>query len=180
MEEAAGTKLVDPRSRPPAQPLGFNSNPIVNCSTDSLFAAEVSLRGLDRHMTEKELNLLQFAACSVAELRFVFDDRIVPKLFDVCSIPGVRALESWDSIKRLLEELSNLFVEARYFHDLIIPASECAVVSPSPAAVRLTAKIIATGTSSLGKSPAPHKRSAVRSSAECRETGSNSHEREVV
>jgi hypothetical protein len=30
---------------------------------------------------------------------------------------GVRALESWDSIKRLLEELSNLFVEARYFHD---------------------------------------------------------------
>jgi len=48
--------------------LRLDTDAIINGFTNALFAAEVSLGSLHRHMSEQELNLLQLTSCSVAEL----------------------------------------------------------------------------------------------------------------
>jgi hypothetical protein len=47
--------------------LRFNSEPVVDGTPEFLLASEVTLRGLDRHVLEQKLNLVQFAAGEVAE-----------------------------------------------------------------------------------------------------------------
>jgi hypothetical protein len=49
-------------------PLWFDADAIVDCFANSLFAAEITLGGLHRNMSEQKLNLLQLSACRVAEL----------------------------------------------------------------------------------------------------------------
>jgi hypothetical protein len=46
-----------------------DANPIVHCSTNSLFAAEITLCSLYRNVPKKELDLLQLTACRMAQLR---------------------------------------------------------------------------------------------------------------
>ena len=68
------------RSLPPGRTVGKSSecegtalrlNPdvVVHGSVDPLFTSEVSLCSLNRRMSEKELDLLQFATADVTELR---------------------------------------------------------------------------------------------------------------
>jgi hypothetical protein len=45
----------------------FESSAVVHGLSESLCAAQVPLRGLDGHVAEQKLNLLQLAACCVAE-----------------------------------------------------------------------------------------------------------------
>ena len=47
--------------------LRFNSEPVVDGPPEFLLTSEVTFRGLDRHVPEQELNLVQFAAGEVAE-----------------------------------------------------------------------------------------------------------------
>ena len=49
-------------------PLWFDTDAIVDSSTNALFAAEITLGSLHRNMSEQELNLLQLTSCRVAEL----------------------------------------------------------------------------------------------------------------
>ena len=49
--------------------LRFNADPVVQRSTNPLFTGEITLGGLDRHVAEKKLNLLQLPAGSMAQLR---------------------------------------------------------------------------------------------------------------
>jgi hypothetical protein len=51
--------------------LRLNSDSVVDGRSDALLAPEVSLGGLDRDVTEKELDLFQFAAGSVPKTRVV-------------------------------------------------------------------------------------------------------------
>src|SRR3989442_6313721 len=44
----------------------FDSKPVVHGDWKLLFAPEVPLRGLDGHMPQQELNLIQFATCKMA------------------------------------------------------------------------------------------------------------------
>jgi hypothetical protein len=46
---------------------GLNSDPVVHGRPNSLLAAEVPFRGLNRNMTKEELDLLQLPSCRVAE-----------------------------------------------------------------------------------------------------------------
>jgi len=48
-------------TRPEATRLRFNANPIVYCSANPLFAAEIAFGRLDRDVAKQELDLLQFA-----------------------------------------------------------------------------------------------------------------------
>ena len=50
-------------------PLWFDTDAIIDGATNALFAAEITLGGLHRDMSEQELNLLQLSSCGVAELR---------------------------------------------------------------------------------------------------------------
>ena len=49
--------------------LRLNADAVVYGSADPLFTAEESLCSLNRHVSEKELDLLQFATAGVTELR---------------------------------------------------------------------------------------------------------------
>jgi hypothetical protein len=51
--------------------LRLSSDSVVDGRSDALLASEVSLGGLDRDVTEKELDLFQFAAGSVPKPRAV-------------------------------------------------------------------------------------------------------------
>ena len=51
------------------QTLRLNADAVVHRSADPLFTTEVPLCGLNRHVSEKELDLLQFATAGVTELR---------------------------------------------------------------------------------------------------------------
>jgi len=48
--------------------LWLYTDAIVHGSTDSLLAAEIAFRCLDRYMPQQELNLVQFSACGMAQL----------------------------------------------------------------------------------------------------------------
>ena len=50
-----------------ASGLGFDADPVIHGGTNALLAAEVSLRRLNGDVPEKELNLFQFTARSVAQ-----------------------------------------------------------------------------------------------------------------
>jgi len=54
--------------RSPSGGFRFESDPVVDRIAESLFAAEISLRRLDRYMPEKKLNLFEFAACLMAKV----------------------------------------------------------------------------------------------------------------
>ena len=49
--------------------LRFDADAVVHCSTNPLFAAEITLGSLYRNVPEKELDLLQLIACRMAQLR---------------------------------------------------------------------------------------------------------------
>jgi hypothetical protein len=51
------------------QTLRLNADAVVHGSADPLFTTEVPLCGLNRHVSEKELDLLQLATAGVTELR---------------------------------------------------------------------------------------------------------------
>lgn len=42
--------------------LWFDADPVIHSRADALLAAEISLRRLDRDVSEQELDLLQFAS----------------------------------------------------------------------------------------------------------------------
>jgi hypothetical protein len=67
--------------------LRLNSDSVVDGPSDALLASEVSLGGLDRDVTEKELDLFQFAAGSVPKPRagITFPLFRHPKHFQPCS-----------------------------------------------------------------------------------------------
>src|ERR1017187_5005479 len=45
--------------------LRFDTYTVVDCSADPLFTTKVALSGLNRNVTEEELDLFQFSACCV-------------------------------------------------------------------------------------------------------------------
>jgi hypothetical protein len=49
-------------------------------------------------------------------LRIVVDNRIIPKFLYVRPVPRIGALESWNSVEGLFEELADLLVQTRYLH----------------------------------------------------------------
>ena len=61
-------RFVGDAPRRPA-PLRFDADLIVHHSANPLFAAEIAFGRLDRHVAEKELDLLQLSAGSMAQLR---------------------------------------------------------------------------------------------------------------
>ena len=61
-EKSATHSVADPNA------LRLDANPIVHRSTNSLFAAEITLGSLYRNVPEKELDLLQLTACRMAQL----------------------------------------------------------------------------------------------------------------
>ena len=49
--------------------LWLDADPIVDGSADPLLTAEITFSRLHRYMSEQELNLVQFSACGVTQLR---------------------------------------------------------------------------------------------------------------
>ena len=58
-----------PSRADPEQPgLRFNADAVVNGSTDSLLAAEITFGRLHRNVSEKKLDLVQFSTGGMAQL----------------------------------------------------------------------------------------------------------------
>jgi hypothetical protein len=66
-------------------PSWFDANLVVHCELEPLFAAKVSFRGLDRHVAEQELDLIELAACQLAKARTCTPQIKRRQLFDACS-----------------------------------------------------------------------------------------------
>jgi hypothetical protein len=54
---------------PASRHIGFDSQSVVDGSSEPLLAAEVPLGRLDRDVPEQKLDLIQFTACEMAETR---------------------------------------------------------------------------------------------------------------
>ena len=55
----------------------LDAHPVVNGVANPLFAAKISLGGLDRHVSTEKLNLVEFTAGLMAEPRKFAEDRAV-------------------------------------------------------------------------------------------------------
>ena len=62
------TRACSRRRVPKAARLRFNADPIVYCSANPLFAAQIAFGCLDRDVAEQELDLLQLSTSSMAQL----------------------------------------------------------------------------------------------------------------
>lgn len=70
LRHQVGHPLVEKSAtRPGRRVLRFNSNAVVDGSADPLYTAKISLSRPDRNVSEKELDLFQFSAGGVTQLR---------------------------------------------------------------------------------------------------------------